>query len=96
MANNCTAPGPAKGSMRGHVCLVPCSSHLFCGLGLKPGKRQTGVSHRKNLAETASVAGKREAAILISKQHGSQPTTPAKMPLSPTQLEEEQVTGEDP
>lgn len=58
MADSCTALGPAKCGTRGHARLLSSSPYLFCSLGLTPGERQTGVSHRKNLAETVKSQGK--------------------------------------
>lgn len=95
MADDCTGLGPAK---RGQRSCLPAA--LFLTPLLQPWtytRQKTDWSlSQKEPGRDSKVTGKTEAAILISEQHGGQSITPTKMPLSPTQLEEEQVTREDP
>lgn len=72
MANDCTALGPAKCGKRGQAYLLPCSSHLFCSLGLNTRQMTDWSLPQKEPGRDSKVIGKREAAVLISKQHGGQ------------------------
>lgn len=61
MADDCTALGPAKRGERGHARLLPCSSHLFCCLGLNTGQMTAWSLPQKEPGRDSKVAGKREA-----------------------------------
>lgn len=75
---------------------MPRASHLFGSLGPMRGKRRTGVSPQKERDKGSIVMEQREAATMISEQHGSHYVAPTEVPGSARQLEEERAPREGP